>query len=136
MQMKRERREYRINRVSLWWTLGVFLVTMVMGTSATLAEKHPDSLWRYVSMLMVLLYGGGIVWFCEVYQKMLDERIRIRNAEAARITGSWAFALSMTYMLGGKMLGFNWPNPDLHVLALLAAGLYALVYFILWLRSR
>lgn len=136
MQMKRERREHKINRVAMWWTLGVFVLAMLMGISAALAHQNPESLWRPVTIGLILLYGAGIIWYWEMYQKLLDERIRIRNAEASRITGGLLFGLGMMYLMSKQLLNLQWPDPSLMVMATFTWVLYFLVYFVLWFRSR
>lgn len=134
--MKRYRREHKINVFSTAWTVGLLVLTFCMGLLMDQAHLHPASGLQNVVYVLIGLYGLGVVWFCEFYHKLLDERVRLRNAEAARLTGSvlagaGMVALLLTGMGNGPML-----KVDLISLFAVTYTVYLVSYFVLWFRSR
>lgn len=133
--MKQQSREYKVKNFSFWGTVVVTVGAFALIFIATLIEKSQDPILRNVMLGLILLYSGLVIYYFERYQKLLDEMVRLRNAEAARLTFSVIMGGGMAYMM---MSGINpaLPQPNLGVLIMGTSMVYLIAYWVLWFRSR
>ncbi|GEM49234.1 hypothetical protein DC3_48690 [Deinococcus cellulosilyticus NBRC 106333 = KACC 11606] len=133
--MKQQSREYRVKNFSMWGALGVILGSFVIGILSVFVERSNDPTLRNLLLVLIVVYAGAVIYYMEKYQSMLDEMVRLRNAEAIRITFTVLIGGGLAYML---MSGIepSLPQPDLATLIMGSTTIYLIAYFVLWLRTR
>ncbi|WP_189002256.1 hypothetical protein [Deinococcus roseus] len=119
----------------MWGTVVVMMGAFAVIALSNFVERSHDPVWRNVLLGSILLYSGLVIYYFEKYQKLLDEMVRLRNAEAARLTFTVIMGGGMAYMM---MSGINpaLPQPNLGVLITATTTIYLIAYFVLWLRTR
>ncbi|MFC5600427.1 hypothetical protein [Deinococcus cellulosilyticus] len=119
----------------MWGALGVILGSFVIGILSVFVERSNDPTLRNLLLVLIVVYAGAVIYYMEKYQSMLDEMVRLRNAEAIRITFTVLIGGGLAYML---MSGIepSLPQPDLATLIMGSTTIYLIAYFVLWLRTR